>query len=66
MGAQDTFYVGTMKGVGRIYQQTSIDTYTKVAMVRVYDRKNALVAADLLNDRGVTSSRSKRFLFCGS
>lgn len=26
LGAQDTFYVGNLKGVGRIYQQTSIDT----------------------------------------
>jgi len=51
LGAQDTFYVGTLKGVGRIYQQTFIDTYTKVAVVKLYDRKNALVAADLLNDR---------------
>src|SRR5690606_29227387 len=30
-GAQDTYYVGTLKGVGRIYQQTFIDTYAKVA-----------------------------------
>lgn len=51
LGGQDTFYVGTLKGVGRIYQQTFIDTYTKVAFAKVYDRKNALVAADLLNDR---------------
>jgi transposase InsO family protein len=51
LGAQDTFYVGTLKGVGRIYQQTFIDTYSKVAIVKLYDRKNALVAADLLNDR---------------
>jgi transposase InsO family protein len=51
LGAQDTFYVGTLKGVGRIYQQTFIDTYAKVAMLKLYDRKNALVAADLLNDR---------------
>jgi transposase InsO family protein len=51
LGAQDTYYVGTLKGVGRIYQQTFIDTYTKVVMVKLYDRKNALVAADLLNDR---------------
>jgi len=51
LGAQDTYYVGTIKGVGRIYQQTFIDTYAKVAMAKVYDRKNALVAADLLNDR---------------
>jgi transposase InsO family protein len=53
LGAQDTFYVGTLKGVGRIYQQTFIDTYTRVAFVKLYDRKNALVAADLLNDRVV-------------
>lgn len=51
LGAQDTYYVGTIKGVGRIYQQTFIDTYSKVAIAKVYDRKNALVAADLLNDR---------------
>jgi transposase InsO family protein len=51
LGAQDTFYVGTIKGVGRIYQQTFIDTYSKVAFAKIYDRKNALVAADLLNDR---------------
>ena len=50
-GAQDTFYVGTMKGVGRIYQQTFIDTYTKVAFAKLYDRKTPLTAADLLNDR---------------
>lgn len=51
LGAQDTFYVGTLKGVGRIYQQTFIDTYTRVAMVKLYDQKNALTAADMLNDR---------------
>jgi hypothetical protein len=53
LGAQDTYYVGTLKGVGRIYQQTFIDTYAKVALVKLYDRKNALVAADMLNDRVV-------------
>ncbi len=51
LGTQDTYYVGTIKSVGRIYQQTFLDTYTKVAFVKLYDRKNALVAADLLNDR---------------
>lgn len=51
LGSQDTFYVGTIKGVGRIYQQTFIDTYSKNAFVKLYDRKNALVAADLLNDK---------------
>jgi len=51
LGAQDTFYVGTLKGVGRIYQQTFIDTYTRVAVCKLYDRKHALTAADALNDR---------------
>lgn len=51
LGAQDTYYVGTIKGVGRIYQQTFIDTYSKVASAKLYDRKGALVAADVLNDR---------------
>jgi transposase InsO family protein len=52
-GAQDTFYVGTLKGVGRIYQQTFIDTYAKVAFAKLYDRKTPITAADLLNDRVV-------------
>jgi transposase InsO family protein len=52
-GAQDTFYVGTLKGVGRVYQQTFIDTYAKVACAKLYDRKTPITAADLLNDRVV-------------
>lgn len=51
LGSQDTFYVGTLKGVGRIYQQTFVDTYSKVAVAKLYTTKNALTAADLLNDR---------------
>ena len=50
-GAQDTFYVGTLKGVGRIYQQTFIDTYSKVGFAKLYDRKTSITAAELLNDR---------------
>jgi hypothetical protein len=45
------FYVGNLKGVGRIYQQTFIDTYTKVSFAKLYDRKTPITAADLLNDR---------------
>ena len=53
-GAQDTFFVGTFKGVGRVYQvyqQTFIDTYSKVTFAKRYEEKSALTAADLLNDR---------------
>ena len=53
LGAQDTYYVGNIKGVGRIYQQTFIDTYTRVAFAKLYTQKVALTAADLLNDRVV-------------
>ncbi len=31
LGSQGTFYVGNLKGVGRIYQQTFVDTYSKIA-----------------------------------
>jgi transposase InsO family protein len=40
-----------LKGVGRVCQQTAIDTYAKVGFAKLYDRKTALTAADLLNDR---------------
>jgi transposase InsO family protein len=51
LGSQDTFYVGTLKGVGRIYQQTFIDTYAKVGFAKLYNTKTPITAADLLNDR---------------
>ena len=51
LGSQDTFYVGTIKGVGRIYQQTFVDTYSKVAMAKLYTTKTPITGADLLNDR---------------
>jgi len=52
-GAQDTFYVGNLKGVGRIYQQTFVDTYSKLAFAKLYDRKTPITSAELLNDRVV-------------
>lgn len=51
LGSQDTFYVGNMKGVGRIYQQTFIDTYSKVAFAKLYTTKTPITAADTLNDK---------------
>ena len=51
LGSQDTFYVGTLKGVGRIYQQTFVDTYSKVAACKLYNMKTPITAADLLNDK---------------
>lgn len=51
LGSQDTFYVGTLKGVGRIYQQTFVDTYSKIAFAKLYTTKTPITSADLLNDR---------------
>jgi transposase len=77
LGAQDTFYVGTLKGVGRIYQQTFIDTYAKVGFAKLYTQKTPVTAADLLNDRvlpffeeqGISLSRiltDRGTEFCGN
>jgi hypothetical protein len=57
-GAQDTFYVGNPKRVGRVYQQTFIDTYAKVACAKLNDRQDPDQAADLLNDR-ITRDRAR-------
>lgn len=52
LGSQDTFfYVGTSKGVGRIYQQTFVDTYSKWPAAKLYTTKTPITAAELLNDR---------------
>ena len=51
LGSQDTFYVGTIKGVGRIYQQTFVDTHSKWAAAKLYTTKTPITAEDLLNDR---------------
>lgn len=51
LGSQDTFYVGNLKGVGRIYQQTFVDTYCKVAFAKLYTTKTPITSADILNDR---------------
>lgn len=51
LGSQDTFYVGNLKGVGRIYQQTFVDTYSKIAFAKLYTTKTPITAADMLNDK---------------
>ena len=48
---QDTYYVGYIKGVGKIYEQTGIDTYSNVGFAKLYNDKTALTAADFLNDK---------------
>lgn len=49
--AQDTCYLGYIKGIGRLYQQTSIDTYSNVGFAKLYLEKTSLTAADFMNDK---------------
>lgn len=48
---QDTYYVGYIKGVGKIYQQTGIDTFSNVGFAKLYLDKSAITAADFMNDK---------------
>src|SRR3979490_3439842 len=61
--AQDTFYVGTLKGVGRVYQQTVIDTYAKVGFAKLYDTKTPITAAELLHGCGLPFSQENGLCF---
>jgi transposase InsO family protein len=47
--AVDTFFVGTLKGVGKIYLQTAIDCYSRHAWARLYPSKLPVTAVHLMN-----------------
>lgn len=44
----DLFYVGCLKGVGRIYQMTACDAASSFAWARLYTEKSAEAACDFL------------------
>ena len=48
---QDTFYVGRLKGVGRLYLQAVVDTYGSFAFGKLYTSKRQETTADILYDR---------------
>ena len=48
--AVDTFLVGTLKGVGRIYLQSVIDCYSRYAFGRLYTSKLPITAVHVLNE----------------
>ena len=52
-GAQDTFYVGTLKGVGRDLPADLHRHLLQGGFAKLYDRKTPITAADLMNDRVV-------------
>lgn len=44
----DVFYVGTLKGIGRIFQLTAIDTYSSYGWAKLYTDKSAVSACDFM------------------
>ncbi len=48
---QDTFYWGTLKGVGKVYVQVVVDTFCSLAFAKLYTAKFPVTACDLLYDR---------------
>jgi transposase InsO family protein len=48
---QDTFMVGALKGIGRIYLQAVVDTYGSFAFGKLYTSKLPETAVDVLYDR---------------
>lgn len=48
--AVDTFFVGTLKGVGKVYLQTVIDTYSRYAWGQLHTSKLPLTAVQTLNN----------------
>lgn len=48
--AIDTFFVGVLKGVGKVYLQTVIDCYSRYAFGRLYTSKLPLTAVHVLNN----------------
>lgn len=48
--AVDTFMVGALKGVGRIYLQTVVDCHSRYAWGRLYTNKMPVTAVHVLNE----------------
>ena len=60
----DTYYVGKHQRVGRIYQQTFIDSYSKTVMVKLYDRKMPSLPPTCFNDRVLPGKMKKTVFHC--
>ena len=51
LGCQDTYYVGNFKGIGKVYGQVFLDSYSRLADVQLYQEKTSLRSAEILNDK---------------
>jgi len=48
---QDTYFVGTIKGVGKIYMQSVVDAHCSLGFGKLYLSKLPMTAVDVLHDR---------------
>ena len=61
IGSQDTFYIGSLKRLGWVYQQTYVYRFFKFAHAKLYIAKTPITAADMLEDsnHSMTSNITK-------
>ena len=48
--AVDTFFAGTLKGVGKVYVQTVLDCFSRFGWARLYSSKMPVTAVQILNN----------------
>lgn len=58
----DVFYLGTLKGIGRIYQFTAIDCYSGYGWAALYDAKTAANAVAFLEEHVLPTFAGHRAL----
>jgi len=57
--AVDTFFVGVLKGVGKIYLQTAIDCHSRYAWARLYPSKLPVTAVHVMNNDVIPTFEAK-------
>jgi transposase InsO family protein len=57
--AVDTFFVGALKGVGKVYLQTAIDCHCRYAWARLYSSKLPVTAVHLMNNDVIPTFEAK-------
>ena len=48
--SQDTFYIGCLKGIGRIYHQVGCDCFSSFGAAKIYDNKTTKASTDFVEN----------------
>ena len=54
LAAVDTFFAGTLKGVGKVYIQTVLDCFSRFVWARLYTSKMPVTAVQILNNHALS------------